>query len=117
MESSMKNTVLCILIRTILFSFIPVIVVVIIGLMSGWKTSTQFSNGFSWAGFIMILIGFISFQGYQQRTKDWPPTHLNPAERANLWEADTLRGKNLMAVFGISGLLLFGLSSLISRLF
>ena len=40
-----------------------------------------------------------------------PPVYLDPAERSNLWAADTFRGKNLMAFLGISGLLLFGLSS------
>ena len=117
MESAMKNTILRILISAILFSLISGIVVSIIGLMLGWKTSTQFSNGFFWDGVIMILIGFISFQGYRQRTIDWPPVHLDSAERSNLWAADTFRGKNLMAVFGISGLLLFGLSFLALRLF
>jgi hypothetical protein len=116
MESAMKNTILRILVSAILFSLISGIVVSIIGLMLGWKTSSQFSNGFFWAGVIMISIGFISFQGYRQRTIDWPPVHLDSAERSNLWAADTFRGKNLMAVLGISGLLLFGLSFLVLRL-
>ena len=113
----MKNTILRVLIGVILLSFISGIVVSIIGLMSGWKTSTQFSDGFFWAGVILIAIGFISFQGYRQRGSDWPPIPLDPAERANLWTADTFRGKNLMAFFGISGLLQFGLSFLVLRLF
>jgi hypothetical protein len=117
MESAMKNTILRTLISAILFSLISGIVVSIISLMLGWKTSTQFSNGFFWAGVIMILIGFISLQGYRQRTIDWPPAHLDPAERSNLWAADTFRGKYLMAIFGISGLLLLGLSFLVPRLF
>lgn len=112
----MKNTILRILIGTILLWLISGIVVSIIGLILGWKTS-QFSDGFFWAGVIMILIGFISLQGYSQRTVDWPPVHSDPADRGKLWAADTFRGKILIAVFGISGLLLFGLSILISRLF
>jgi hypothetical protein len=117
MESAMKNTILRILISTILFSFISGVVVSIIGLILGWKTFTQFSDGFFWAGVIMILIGFISFQGYSQRSIDRVPAYLDPADRATLWAADTFRGKNLMAFFGISGLLLFGLSFLVLRLF
>lgn len=113
----MKNTILRILIGDILFSLISGIVVSIIGLMLGWKTSTQFSDGFFWAGVVMIAIGFISLQGYSQRTIDRPPVHLDSAERSNLLAADTFRGKNLMAFFGISGLLLFGLSFLVLRLF
>ncbi len=113
----MKNPNLRILISAILFSLIADIVVSIIGLLLGWKTSTEFSNGFFLAGVIMILIGLLSFQGYSQRTSDWPPVNLDPAERSKLWAADTFRGKNLMTLFGISGLLLFGLSFLVLRLF
>jgi hypothetical protein len=116
-ESAMKNTILRILIGAILFSLISGIVVSIIGVTYGWKTSTQFSDGFFWAGVIMILVGFISLQGYSQRTIDWPPVHLDPAGRAKLWAADIFHGKILMAVFGISGLLLFSLSFLVLRLF
>jgi hypothetical protein len=120
MESAMKNTILRILIGAILFSLIAGIVVSIIGLMLGWKTSTQFSDGFFWAGVIMIAIGFISLQGYSQRTTSGPPVPLDRGELSNLWAADTFRGKKLMAFLGISGLLLFGLSfmaSLVGRLF
>ena len=113
----MKNTILRILIGTILFSLISGIVVSIIGLMHGWKTSTQFSDALFWAGSIMISIGFISLVGYSQRAVDWPPVHSDPADRAKLWAVDIFHGKILMAVFGISGLLLFGVSILVSKLF
>jgi hypothetical protein len=117
MESVMKNTILRILIGIILFSLVSGIVVSIIGLTHGWKTSTQFSDAFFWAGAIMISIGFISLVGYSQRTVDWPPVLSDPADRAKLWAADISHGRILMAVCGISGLLLFGLSILVSRLF
>ncbi|UCE00276.1 MAG: hypothetical protein JSV42_06005 [Chloroflexota bacterium] len=113
----MKNPILRTLVSAILLALISVIVVSIIGLILGWKTSTQFSNGFFWAGAILISIGFISFQGYRQRTNEWPPVHLDPAERSSLWTADTFRGQNLMVTCGICGVLLFGLSFLILRLF
>jgi hypothetical protein len=117
MESAMKNTTLRILISAILFSLISGIVVSIIGLMLGWKTSIQFSDGFFWAGAILIFIGLVSFQGYGQRSMDGPPTYLDPADRSRLWAADTFQGKHLMAFLGISGVLLFGLSFLVGRLF
>ncbi len=113
----MKNPILRILISAILVWLISGVVVSIIGLMLGWKTSAQFSDGFFWAGVIMIAIGLMSFHGYSQRAPDWPPVNLDPAERSKLWAADTFRGKNLMALFGISGSLLFGLSFLVTRLF
>ena len=113
----MKNAILRILIGAILVSLLAGIVVSIIGLVLGWKTSTQFSNGFFWVGVISISIGFVSFQGYSQRFTGWPPVHLDPAERAKLWAADTFRGKSLMAFFGVAGMLLLGLSFLVLRLF
>ncbi len=113
----MKHTILRILIGAILLSLIAGIVVSIIGLMLGWKTSTQFSDGFFFAGVILIAIGSLSFQGYRQRTMDGPSAHVDPADSSKLWAADAFRGKNLMAFFGISGLLLFGLSFLVLRLF
>jgi hypothetical protein len=116
MESAMKNTILRILIGAILFSLISGIIVSIIGSMQGWKTSAQFSDGFFWAGVVMLAIGFISYRGYSQGNINWPPVHFDPADRARHWAADIFRGKILMAAFGISGLLLFGLSFLALRL-
>jgi hypothetical protein len=113
----MKNTIRRILIGAILFSLMAGIVVSIIGLTLGWKTSRQFSDGFFWAGTLMIFIGLISYQGYSQRPVDGPQVQLDPAERANFWAADTSRGKSLMAFLGISGLLLFVVSFLVGRLF
>jgi hypothetical protein len=116
----MKNPILRILISAILFSLMSAVVVVIIGLTLGWKTPTQFSDGFFWAGAIMIAIGLISLLGYSERTISTPsvtpsvtpPAYLDPAERSKLRAADTFRGKRLLAFLGISGLLLFGLSYL-----
>jgi hypothetical protein len=118
----MKNTILRILISAILFSLISGIVVAITGLMLGWTTSTQFSDGFFWAGAIVISIGFVNILGmFYQRTVSGleysqSAIHLDAAKRLKIWEVDTLRGYNLLAVFGISGLLLFGLSFLVLRL-
>jgi len=113
----MKNTIPRILIGAILFSLVAASVVAIIGLLLGWKTSAQFSDGFFWAGALMIFIGVISFQGYSRGASDGPPIYVDPAERSNLGAADTSRGKKLMAFLGISGLLLFGLAFLAGRLF
>jgi len=113
----MKNTIVRILIGAILCSLISGIAVSIIGLRLGWKASIQFSDGFFWASVILFSIGFISYRGYSQRTTAWPPVYLDPADRGKLWAADAFRGKIITAVFGISGLLLLGLSTLVSRLF
>ena len=114
----MKNPVLRILISAIVFSLLSSIVVLIIGLMLGWKTSTQFSDGFFWAGAIVISIGFVNLLGmYSQRTVSGlqysqSAVHLDATERYKLWAADILHGHKLLAFRGISGLLLCGLSGL-----
>ena len=116
----MKNPIRRILISALFFSLIAGIVVSIIGLMLGWKTSTQFSDGFFLAGGILIAIGLLSFQGSSQRTSSPLPDYSDPTEHAELWAADSFRGKNLMAFLGLSGLLMFGLSFLaifVGRLF
>ena len=122
----MKNRILRILVSAILFSLISGIVVSIIGLMLGWKTSTQFSDGFFWAGAIVISIGFVNVMGmFSQRTVSGlqysqSAVHLDAAERYKIWEADILHGYNLLAFLGTSGLLLLGLAGLailVGRLF
>ena len=122
----MKNPVLRILIRAILFSLLTGLVVSIIGLMLGWKTSTQFSDGFFWAGAIVISIGFVNLLGtFSQRTASATQysrsaVRLDLAELYKIWEADNLHGYHLLAFLATSGLLLFslaGLAILVGRLF
>ena len=116
MVSSMKNPILRILISAILFSLISGIVVSIIGLMLGWKTSTQFSDGFFWAGAIMISSGLLSVLGrLNQPIMPYSQSalYLGKAERAKQWAADISQGHNILAFLGTSGLLLFGLAGLV----
>ena len=122
----MKNTILRILISAFLFSLMSGIVVAITGLMLGWKTSTQFSDGFFWAGAIVISIGFVNILGmiYQRTVSgleySQSAVYLDAAGRLKIWEVDILHGYNRLAFLGISGLLLFGLAGLailVGRLF
>ena len=122
----MKNRILRILISAILLSFVFGVIVAITGLLLGWKTATQFSDGFFWAGAILITLGFVNVLGmFSQRSvsgleRSQSAVHLDAAARLKIWNADILRGYNLLAFLGISGLLLFGLSALanlIGRLF
>ncbi len=114
----MKKSILRIIISAVLFSLISGIVVVILGLIREWKTSTQFSDGFFWVGAIIISIGFINIMGMRsQETVTGSPYNqsvvpLDMAEQLKSWEADVLHGNHLLAFLGISGLLLFGLSGL-----
>ena len=113
----MKNPILRLLVFVIFFSIISGMVVSIIGYLQRWTTSIQYSNGFFWAGLILISFGFISFQGYRQRGGEWPPVGLSPDERIHLLDSDMLRGRNIMVFLGVCGLLMFGLSFLILKLF
>jgi hypothetical protein len=113
----MKKTILRLAIGAALLSLISTGIVSIIGLMRGWETSAQYSDGFFWAGAILILIGFISFRGYSYSSTGGLPAKMDSGNRANLWAADAFRGKIFLVLFGISGLLLLGLSILASRLF
>jgi hypothetical protein len=121
----MKNPLLRILISAILFSLISGIAVSVAGLLLHWKTSTQFSDGFFWAGAIIISLGFLNVLGGRNQPVSGLQTSesaipLDGAERFKLWTASTLHGYNLLAFLGTSGLLLIGMSGLailVGRLF
>ncbi len=114
----MKKSILRILISAILFSLISGVIVVVIGLIREWKTSTQFSDGLFWAGAIVISIGFINVMGMRSQETvtgsqyNQSVVRLDMAEQLKNWEADVLHGNHLLAFLGITGLLLFGLSAL-----
>ena len=113
----MKNTILRLLISAILLALLSGLVVEIIGLLLGWKTSTQFSDGFFWAGAILISLGVLNILGGRNQPASGLQTsqsavRMDNEERFKLWRADTLRGYNLLAFLGTSGLLLFGLAYL-----
>jgi len=59
----MKNTILRILISAILLLLISGIAVSHTGMILGWKTFTQFSDGFFWARSIMLSLGFLNVIG------------------------------------------------------
>ena len=114
----MKNPILRILISAILLSLIFGIAVSVIGLLLGWKTSTQFGDGFFWAGILLLSIGFVNILGMFYQPADsrmlhsQTAVHLNIDERHKIWEADILHGYRILAFLGISSLLLFGLAGL-----
>ena len=114
-----------ILISAILVSLISGIVVIILGLILRWNTSTQFSDGFFLAGVIVLGIGFVNFWGMHNQDPNAgrqvsPVIHSDRDEGFELWKADIAHGYNLLAFLGISGVLLFGMSGLailVGRLF
>ena len=122
----MKHPILRILISAIFLSLISGIIVSIIGFVLGWNTSTQFSDGFFWAGILLISIGCVNILGMSSQPADsrmvysQSAFHLSMDERHSIWTADILHGYHLLAFLGVSGLLLFGLAGLailVGRLF
>jgi hypothetical protein len=106
-----------ILISAVLFSLISGIIVLIIGLIVGWKTSIQYSDGFFFAGGIMIVIGFMNVWGMHNQDinagRQYSPlSHSERDEGFKVWTADLARGYNSLTFLGISGLLLFGMAAL-----
>ena len=111
----MKKTILRILISAAVLSLVSDIAVLIIGLVLKWKTSAQFSDGFFWAGAILISCGFLSVLGrLNQPVVPYSQSglYLNGVERARQWAADLSQGYNIMAFLAISGLLTLGVSGL-----
>jgi hypothetical protein len=126
MENVKKNPILRILISAIVFSLISGIIVAIIGFILGWKTSTQFSDGFFWAGAILISLGFVSAIGrvnqgtISEKRYIQSADHQDMAERSKQLTADITKGNNILAFLGTSGLLLCvisGVALLVGKLF
>jgi hypothetical protein len=126
MENVVKNTIMRILVSAVIFALIVGIVVTIIGLIRAWKTPTQFSDGYFWAGAILISLGVLSVMG----GRSYRPTSgletsesavpLDMAERSRQLASDITRGYNLLAFLAITGVLLLGMSGLailVGRLF
>lgn len=112
------------LVRAILFSLFAGVVVLMIGFVRGWNTAAQFSDGFFYAGALMMCVGALSIMGGNQRSASEPYTHsgehLSAAERSSLWAIDMLRNYKVVSFLGLSGLLQFllsGLALLIGKLF
>lgn len=120
----MKEKYLRVLTSAVLFSLISGIVVTIIGLILGWKTYTQFSDGFFYGGTIMFVVGFLNVMATQNQMPNaaqqpGPLVHMDRDERFKIWAADISRGYNFMLFLAISGLLMFvmaGIAILLGRL-
>jgi hypothetical protein len=113
----MKNTILRILIIAGLFALAAVVIVLITGLVSGWKTFIQFSDGFFWAGAILMSLGFLNALSRSSSTSAGPEykqaAGVSESDaRFKLWQANTFQGYRILAILGLSGLLMLGLSGL-----
>jgi hypothetical protein len=87
-----------------------------------WDSPVKFSNGFFWAGTILITLGVLSVLGgfglrgrfdmqYAQSAGD-----MSLAERTKRWLADMIQGYNMLALFLLLGTLTVGISILVGSL-
>ena len=121
-EGKKRNPIKVVLLTILGFTLSVSIILGLIGWISGWRTDIQFSNGFFFAGGIIVIIGLSSLLGtfsarsnfgiiYSQSAGD-----MNLLDRAKLWVADIRQGYNMIIICTASGLILIGLAILIDQL-
>jgi hypothetical protein len=95
------------------------LLVKLFGIVGGWRSTLQFSNGMFLMGLAVILLGLLFVWGgftvrgsffniYSETVGE-----LSLVERSRLWMLDSLRGYNVLVVAIICGALLIGLSVII----
>lgn len=114
----MKNSITRILISAVVFSILTSIIVVIIGVIRKWSTPEEFSNGFFWAGAIVLIAGAVnSLSNLYQPTGSAQYMQsvgvVDRKENMRIWQEDVLHGYHLLAFLGIAGILLLGYAVLI----
>jgi len=114
----MKNSITRILISAVVFSILTTIIIVIIGVIRKWSTPEEFSNGFFWAGAIVLMAGAVnSLSNLYQPTGSAQYMQsvgvVDRKENMRIWQEDVLHGYHLLAFLGIAGVLLLGYAVLI----
>jgi hypothetical protein len=114
----MKNSITRILISAVVFSLLAAIIIVIIGVIRKWSTPEEFSNGFFWAGAIVLMAGAVnSLSNLYQPTGSAQYMQsvgvVDRKENMRIWQEDVLHGYHLLAFLGIAGVLLLGYAVLI----
>jgi hypothetical protein len=112
------KSILRFLLIILIITVVTGIIVLVIGLISKWQTSIQFSNGYFYGGGALIVVGLINAMGARtdDRVSSMPDGRLHTEERQSsyrLLQEDIAKGNNRMAYLGVSGLLLWGIAALI----
>ncbi len=95
------------------------IVVTVVGLFLGWRTASQFGNGFLWGGMAATALGVFSTMGSWGLTRDATYLYVQSTSHQSLHERtgqslrDTLRSYNLGIVALAAGVLCILLGSLL----
>jgi hypothetical protein len=97
--------------------------VALFGLVTGWRSAQQYSDGMFVMGSAIILFGLLAVWGGFTTRGSFAETDLpmiegqNPSQRLRWWLLDSLRGYQTVAVMTICGLLMIGLAVLIYQVF
>ena len=97
--------------------------VVLYGWLRGWRTATQFSNGFFVSSAAVIILGVLTIVGGFTSRGNFAITYSQSAgdasgpERTKQMMVELLRGYNALIFSAITGITLVGLSILIYNLF
>ena len=109
--------------RTFLISLGIGSVVLVIGWLSKWASATQFSDGFFWAGAILITIGSMSVVGGSRMRADGSILYsqsagdMNTFERSKIWVSDTMQGYGAFTFLLLIGSYLMLFAILAANLF
>jgi len=109
--------------KSLIISGIISVILLLAGLILAWKTAVQFSNGFFWAGAILIIFGALSiFGGYSMRSNfgvvySQSAGDANILERTKQWITDTEQSYSIYVLLLICGAILMLLSVLIDVIF
>jgi len=108
------------ILKALIITAVISVIVVLVGVISKWQTAIQFSNGFFWAGAILIAFGVLSaFGGYGMRSNfgvvySQSSGDMNILERTKQWIADTEQSYSFYILLMISGVFLILISVLIA---
>jgi hypothetical protein len=116
----MKKSIPSLILATFLIAAILAILVALVGLLLGWKTGTQFSNGLFLVGALVIVVGVVSILGGFGMRSDFKLVYsqsagsMNTLDRTRRWIADMAQGYStyiyllLVGAFLIAGSVLVG---------
>jgi hypothetical protein len=119
----MKKSIPRLLLFTLLIAVLLGALVSLIGLLLGWRTGTQYSNGLFLVGAIVIIVGIFSVLGGFGMRSDFKVLYsqsassMNIADRSRRWISDTTQGYSAYIFMLLSGGFLFAFSVLVGVVF
>ncbi len=106
-----------------LVTFLIAIFIGVFGWLMGWRTTTQFSNGFFFGGAAFVVLGLFSVMGGFSQRADFKMTYARTASPASISERtkqmidDLNQGYNAMIFLTATGAFLIVIAILIPIIF